>query len=411
VFYNVWWNNPSHIPAVADDAWSKTSMAPLNGYYTSKNSYFVEHIKQMQQAGIDFAMVSYHLYDRERFLNFAHYADLLNFSYTPMVESDDVLSAQSLRPIDPLGNPAIGYKISPESKSKMETEILSAIADIKSKPGLMHINNKPVVAVYDGHFYLPSWDVPSKKLLAQRIYKQYAATSTTPYQAISQSWGIPVKSLDDIIAQYPSDIHKFSTPNKPSSNDYRLAFLFTFNEYWKSIKSDVEKKVGPVYLMSTYQTPLLVEADSVIQPDDLAILHTFDNEFYYSLSNTWSYWRNVKLPDTVMNVWEQQETEQTIRDRANGWPVFLTVAPRYNDTIVRGQLGFTIPPVVNNITIYDWTWKTAMMNKPDYILIASWNEFFEGSAIEPSKEYGNYYLNMTKQYTNAFKQQDFAKAN
>ena len=76
-FYYLWWNNPNHYPEYADSAWSKTTLTPQVGYYTSKNSYYVQHIKQMKEAGIDFAVVSYHLYDRDRYLSFGSYAEQL----------------------------------------------------------------------------------------------------------------------------------------------------------------------------------------------------------------------------------------------------------------------------------------------------------------------------------------------
>src|SRR5207302_6305570 len=131
-FYNVWWNNPSHIPSFADDAWSKTTLTPQIGYYTSKNSYFVRHIQQMKEAGIDFALVSYHLYDRERFLTFSKYAELLGFTYAPMIESDDALSAGEFRPLSPSGYQTLGYKISPAGQARIENSIVSSLIEIKN---------------------------------------------------------------------------------------------------------------------------------------------------------------------------------------------------------------------------------------------------------------------------------------
>jgi len=415
VFYYDWWNNPDHDPTVADDAWSKTNLTPLEGYYTSKNSYFVEHIKEMQNAGIDFAVVSYHLYDRQRFLNFSYYADKLGFSYAPMIESDDALSSQNLRPVDPQGNPNIGYKISAQAQRNMENEIVSSLIDVKDDKYLFRIDNKPVVYIYDGHFYLPSWDIPSKKALAKFIYDKYSQLNINTFQTISKAWGIHVSSMNDILAQYPTDIHAFNNSNKNtykvSNDDYREAFLSEYNAYWKNIKSYVEHKIGsPIYLITTYQTPLFFGGDSVIQPGDQVKMSAFDDEFYYSLSNTWTYWKNVNTPSTIMRVWEKQESDQASRDHAKGWPVFLTVTPTYKDTSIRGSLGFQIPATINGSNIYKWTWQTAIQNKADYVLIASWNEFFESSAIEPSKQYGSYYLYKTKYYTQIYKQNTLAQA-
>ena len=141
----------------------------------------------------------------------------------------------------------------------------------------------------------------------------------------------------------------------------------------------------------------------VIKTDILSEIGTFDNEFFYSLSNTWVNWRHISTHQQIMDVWEKQKKEQAERSNAAGRSVMLTVTPTYKDTIVRGKLGFEIPKKVDGKSVYDWTWETAIKNEADYILIATWNEFFEGTAIEPSKEYGDYYLKETKRWIKEFK--------
>jgi len=44
----------------------------------------------------------------------------------------------------------------------------------------------------------------------------------------------------------------------------------------------------------------------------------------------------------------------------------------------------------------------AIKAKPDWVLITSWNEWHEGSEIEPSLEYGDKYLSLTQEYGRAF---------
>jgi len=408
VFYNVWWNNPGHDSTVADDVWGKTTLTPLDGYYTSKNSYFVEHIKKMKDVGIDFAVVSYHLYDRERFLTFSQYADKLGLYYAPMVESNDALNGEEYRPMAPNGSEMLGYKINKVSANQMATEIISSIVDVKNNKGLLRIGNKPVIFVYDGHFYFPSWDKDSKLLLARYVYEKYQLINpANPFSAISTAWGQKILSLDDIVKYYPSDMQTFNNANKrtylKSNDDFRQAFIALYTNYWKDIRKVVEEKVGPIYLISTYQTPLPIKEDAILQPSDLEALSVFDDEFYYSLSNTWSYWKDIKSPQDIMSIWANQETDQATRDKNNVNPAFLTVTPAYNDTKVRGILGFEIPPIINEKNTYDITWDDVIKNKADYVLIATWNEFFEGTAIQPSAEYGNSDLNLTKIWIDKFK--------
>lgn len=406
-FYNVWWNNPSHLPNTADDAWKKTSLTPLAGFYTSKNSYFVEHIQQMKETGIDFAVISYHLYDRQRYLTFSQYADSFGLYHTPLIESSDALLDTKDHAVSPFGQETPGFAINTYSRKDMVNTIISSLADLKNSPGVLKQDGKPVVYIYDGHFFFPSWDDDSKKLLAEKVVKKYATNSTDPYVAISRSWKTKVTNLSDVIAQYPTDVQSFNNTNKQtakkSNDDFKGAFIESYQDYWKDVRTDVEKKVGPVYLISTYPSPLPEYGNTLFKPEDIVALHIFDNEFYYSLSNTWSFWRDIKPAQKVMDVWGKQVDDQTKRDQKASNPVILTVNPAYDDTVVRGKLGFSIPQTLNNQSTYDITWKDAIRNKPDYILIASWNEFFEGSAIEPSVEYKDTLLTRTKAWIQKYK--------
>jgi hypothetical protein len=78
----------------------------------------------------------------------------------------------------------------------------------------------------------------------------------------------------------------------------------------------------------------------------------------------------------------------------------VTVIPGYDDTKIRkpglqaGRLGGQT---------YDVLWEEAIRADPDWVLITSWNEWHEGSEIEPSWEDGDTYLKRTGVHTRKFK--------
>lgn len=72
-----------------------------------------------------------------------------------------------------------------------------------------------------------------------------------------------------------------------------------------------------------------------------------------------------------------------------------TVTPGNNDTLLRGAQGFIVRRDQGNY--YLRTWRDALATKPDLINITSWNEWFEGTQIEPGQTYGNLYLKLTRQ--------------
>ena len=56
-----------------------------------------------------------------------------------------------------------------------------------------------------------------------------------------------------------------------------------------------------------------------------------------------------------------------------------------------------------NGDFYRETWNAAFSTSPDWIVITSWNEWVEGTMIEPSVTYGNLYLDITRGFAAQFK--------
>ncbi len=86
--------------------------------------------------------------------------------------------------------------------------------------------------------------------------------------------------------------------------------------------------------------------------------------------------------------------------RANG-PLFAaTVVPGYDDTGIRKPGG---KRARDDGRLYDAFWEAALASEPDWVLVCSWNEWHEGSEIEPSKEYGDVYLKKTAEWARKWK--------
>lgn len=92
--------------------------------------------------------------------------------------------------------------------------------------------------------------------------------------------------------------------------------------------------------------------------------------------------------------------EYVEKHRSPGKIVCLTIIPGYDDTYVR-EPGTAVSR--ENGDLYARSWSSAVNARPDWILITSWNEWHEGSEIEPSVEDGRVYLDMTAEQAHAFK--------
>lgn len=77
----------------------------------------------------------------------------------------------------------------------------------------------------------------------------------------------------------------------------------------------------------------------------------------------------------------------------------VTIIPGYDDTKIRKP---GLKAERQDGQVYRELWEEAIRAKPDWVLITSWNEWHEGSEIEPSLEYGDKYLSLTGEYARRF---------
>ena len=85
-----------------------------------------------------------------------------------------------------------------------------------------------------------------------------------------------------------------------------------------------------------------------------------------------------------------------------------TVMPGYNDLKTGRDDAFVRER--EDGQFYRETWQAAMESGADWVVITSWNEWVEGSQIEPSVSYGHLYLDLTRELAAQFRAQAEALA-
>ena len=78
----------------------------------------------------------------------------------------------------------------------------------------------------------------------------------------------------------------------------------------------------------------------------------------------------------------------------------ITIIPGYDDRKIRDP-GINAPR--HGGQSYRALWEEAIAADPDWVVITSWNEWHEGSEIEPSREDGDQYMRLTGEYAARFK--------
>ena len=79
-----------------------------------------------------------------------------------------------------------------------------------------------------------------------------------------------------------------------------------------------------------------------------------------------------------------------------------TVSPGYDDRLIPTRQ----PPLFRdraNGAYYDTQWKAALAARPDWVMVTSWNEWYENTHIETSELYGDFYVRRTAAWARRYR--------
>ncbi|PYR47836.1 MAG: hypothetical protein DMF95_15620 [Acidobacteria bacterium] len=188
--------------------------------------------------------------------------------------------------------------------------------------------------------------------------------------------------LADLVDRYGSHPAYLRVAGRPVIFIYR-APLLTPSE-WTELMARLRR---------TGRNPLLV-GDFVRSP----LIEPFDGEYQYT--NIFS--SGAALADLNGTESLRVRTYNLLRqgDRRRLW--VASVTPGFDDRRLADR---QTPHVVDrsNGSVYDEQWRTAIDTGADWVIVTSWNEWFENTEIEPGERYGTTYLERTRFWAGAFK--------
>lgn len=138
----------------------------------------------------------------------------------------------------------------------------------------------------------------------------------------------------------------------------------------------------------------------IAEGTDLKYQSVFDGHHLYSIT-----WPNRIPPSQTLSKWGTRIHKYN-REHGTTKLWVATVMPGYDDRKARPGSGFARSR--DGGEYYRQCWQAAVASKPHWVIVNSFNEWPEGSYIEPSQAYGNLYLDLTREWATRFKGADFA---
>lgn len=394
-FYYLWWHNPAHGPGNLYGNWLPVSQDPTIGYYTNNRGIARDHSEDMVAHGIDTAILSYHRGELPLYEVFQEEAARAGLWTTPLIELNQVYDtrydgARIHRPVneDLQEVSYAAYRTSEAAKD----EIVAFVLDLRKQLAMdnqMRIDGKPVIFFYDAYITGVSFHEEDKQQMADKVAELYTVAE------LEALYG-PIDG--PLVDYHPTNYSSFF--ENFTSAPWRHAHMELHADMWDEIRERLEAELGPLFLIGgdAFNGGAGFEAGIV---KSLVNLEQFDGSFIYSPSFAWG----AGPDDPYMNnfrVWEDRNYWMQAASNANEKYSVVGLAPAYDDTVNRPTHGFIIPPEHNGTSTYTRSWNSMFENPPSMVAISTYNEYFEGSSIEDSVQFGTEWLEQTPGFREQF---------
>jgi Glycosyl hydrolase family 99 len=202
----------------------------------------------------------------------------------------------------------------------------------------------------------------------------------SPFMGGTGSYADNLRHLHTVHAAHPAYLRYQGRPVVFFYNVSRLSVAA-----WQSIREQADPGHNAIW---------------IAEGTDLKYQSVFDGHHLYSIT-----WPNRIPPSQTLSSWGDRVRKYNRENGTNKLWV-ATVMPGYDDRKARPGSGFARSR--DGGDYYRACWQAAIASKPHWIIVNSFNEWPEGSYIEPSQAYGSLYLDLTREWSGRFKGADFA---
>jgi hypothetical protein len=199
-----------------------------------------------------------------------------------------------------------------------------------------------------------------------------------------------VEAIRYVMARYSDQPNFLRLENKPVLffiDVYRTPGGQTPQQFWAAVRDEVDPQR---------------QAWWIAEGLDPSYLTVFDGLFVFKITHADypnDYLKASRWAKRVRE-WAQQTGQPKL------W--LATISPGWDDLRAGCRADVRVPNTPHRRdredgALYQATFDAALQSNPDWLLLSSFNEWVEGTYIEPSVQYGDKYLEMTKEFVRIFK--------
>jgi len=238
-----------------------------------------------------------------------------------------------------------------------------------------------------------------------RVAQEMNFTTTIYYETVrTLTVSDMVKELSYVVEEYGSNPAFLKADGRPVIFVYAVGTYGRNAEFWQNVRNGLESEVGPVYLIGDL--------------NDESFINVFDGFHNYLQLNSTQMTQHYDFFASNMSMglpfmsWNNllgyidHGTPLPVEKKA----IFFTVIPG-NDRLGANRTGDGPILLVDrqNGQTYAKFWQAAISSNASGILITSWNEWHEGTELEPSRQYGFSYLQYTRMWVDQYTGQSMTK--
>jgi hypothetical protein len=206
-----------------------------------------------------------------------------------------------------------------------------------------------------------------------------------------------VNELSYVVRQYGSNPAFLKANGVPVIFVYAVGAYSRNATYWLDVRKGLESNVGQVYLVGDVTDESYINVFDGFH-DYIQLNCSQMTEDYDFLAKSMSAGLLNVSWNSALN-YVEHGTPLPVEKKA----LFFTVIPG-NDRLGANRTGGGPILLVDRQAgkTYAKFWAAAISLNATGVLITSWNEWHEGTEIEPSLQYGFTYINLTRQYTSLY---------